>query len=162
MWCGAKKLGFKDFLGLHLKMWAWLLLKVKCPMNDFHNPQSQLLVATSGFSSIRVRISNSLQTILRWQHQRCVSRILLTFSAIIGCVQNQIFQIANDVSIIHHRRSWLVMNIDDDGQIDKMRESIRDKFHYIEHVHGKVINHYGEIAELMGWSKGIWKWLQQR
>ena len=31
MRCEAKKLGFKDFLGPHLKMWACLLLRVKCP-----------------------------------------------------------------------------------------------------------------------------------
>ena len=34
LWCGAKKLGSNGFLGLHLKMWAWLLLRVKCPWHD--------------------------------------------------------------------------------------------------------------------------------
>ena len=34
--CTAKKLGFDSFLGLHLKMWAWLLLRVKCPEEQCH------------------------------------------------------------------------------------------------------------------------------
>ena len=49
------------------------------------------------------------------------------------------------------------MKIDDDGQIDALREFIPDKFHDTEHVHGKLIDHYGEFVELLGWSKGIWK-----
>ena len=49
------------------------------------------------------------------------------------------------------------MKTDDDEKIDTLRESIPGIVHDIEDLHDNLMDHHGQHAESMSWSKGIFK-----